>query len=98
MTDAKQAAETLALSVWDLLADYHHEPQSVTDEAREALRTTAFEFSRNVQPSDVWQLPYARGLATAAIMWANDDSPENFRALERASRHYESLRISPPTK
>jgi hypothetical protein len=53
MTDPKQAAEKLALQVWDFLADLHHDPESVTDEARAAIRAAAFRFSRDVKPSDI---------------------------------------------
>lgn len=95
MSDPKQAAEKLALAVWDFLAEYHHAPEAFTDERMAAIRTAAFRFSRGVKPADDWRVTYGRRLAGALLMWADDPSPENLRALERASRQYEALRISP---
>lgn len=92
MSDAKQAAETLALSVWDFLSAYHHDAASVTEEAWAAIRLAAFKFSREVKPADIWEVTYGRALAGAVLIFADDDSPENLRALERASRKYEELR------
>jgi hypothetical protein len=96
MTDPNQAAETLALAVWDFLSAYHHDAASVTEEDWAAIRTAAFKFSREVRPLDMWQVTYGRRLAGAVLVFADDDPPENLRALERASRKFEELRISPP--
>jgi hypothetical protein len=89
-----QAAEKLALSVWDFLSE-HRVAGSVTDEARDAIRTAAFRFSREVQSSDIGQVTYARRLAAAVLVWANAGMEERFKAVERASRRYEELRIKP---
>jgi hypothetical protein len=40
--------------VWDFLADYHNDPQSVTEETWAAIRLAAFRFSREVKPADIW--------------------------------------------
>jgi hypothetical protein len=90
--DPVQAAENLALSAWDFLAQYHHDRESVTEDAWAAIRLAAFKFSREVKPSDIWQVNYGRALAGAVLIFADDDSPENLRAVERASRKYEELR------
>jgi predicted HD phosphohydrolase len=96
MSDPTQAAELLALDVWDFISDYCHDPASVTDEKRSAIRTAAFSFSREVTPSEAWQVAFGRRLAHAALKYANDATPEHFRALERCSRQFEQLRLSPP--
>jgi hypothetical protein len=94
MTDPKQAAERLALAVWDVLADYHHDPALVTDEAMAAIRTRAFKFSRNVKSCDMWQVEYGRRLAAAVLVWANEPSPESLKPVERCSQAFEKRRIS----
>jgi len=96
-SDPIQAAEKLALSVWDFLSE-HRVAGSVTDEARDAIRTAAFRFSREVQSSDIWQVTYARRLAAAVLVWADAGTEESFKAIERASRRYEEFRLAPPTK
>jgi hypothetical protein len=98
-SDPIQAAEKLALSVWDFLSE-HRVAGSVTHEARDAIRTAAFRFSREVQSSDIWQVTYARRLAAAAavLVWADAGTEESFKAIERASRRYEEFRLAPPTK
>jgi hypothetical protein len=93
MTEPKQATEQLALTVWDFLAEYHNDPQSLTDEHKAAIRTEAFQFSRDVKSSDDWRVTYGRRLAASVMVWANNPSEENFRALERTSRAYEELRL-----
>ena len=98
MTDPTQAAEKLALDVWDLIADRSHDPALVTDEKKAEIRSAAFLFSRNARGSDYWRVVIGKHLAGALLMWLDDPSPENFRALQRASERFESLRISPPTK
>lgn len=95
MSDQNQAADALALCAWDIIADYRNDPASVTDEVKGRLRTGAFRFSRSLKSSDDWQVSYGRALAAAVIAWVTDDSPETFKALERASRRYEEQRISP---
>jgi hypothetical protein len=95
MTDTKRAAEKLAPAVWDLLNEYRNAPEAFTDERLAAIRTAAFRFSRGVKSSDAWEVVYGRRLAGALLMWADDPSPENLRALERASRQYEDQRITP---
>jgi hypothetical protein len=92
----QQAAELLALDVFDLVADYCHDPASVTADDKAAIRTSAFRFSRTVTPSDSWFVALGRRMAGAALEWANDSTAENFRALARASRAYEAMRINPP--
>jgi hypothetical protein len=90
-----QRAEKLAVDVWDFLAD-HPETSSVTDADKAAIRTTAFRFSREVTPSDVWQVSKGRDLALAVIVWANsseDDSAKNYATLKRASQRYERKRL-----
>jgi hypothetical protein len=86
-------AEKLALGVWDIIAQYHHDSASITDEDKASLRARAFRFSREVESGDDWRVMHGRQIAATAISWANDDSPETFRALERASRVYEELRL-----
>jgi hypothetical protein len=76
MTDPVQVAEKLALICWDFLSD-HHVYGSVTDGQRDAIRTAAFRFSREVTPGDAWQVTYGRRLAGAVLAWANDPTPEN---------------------
>jgi hypothetical protein len=92
--DPIQAAEILALAAWEVVDRHHNDPASITDETRAALRKGAFLFSKNVKSSDDWRVTYGRPLAAAAIVWANDDRPETFRALERASRQFEEKRIA----
>lgn len=82
MSDPKQAAEKLALEVWDFLSAYHHDAASVTEEDWAAIRTAAFRFSREVKPADIWEVIYGRALAGAVLVFADDDSPENLRAVE----------------
>lgn len=96
-SDPIQAAEKLALSVWDFLSE-HRVAGSVTDEARDAIRTAAFRFSREVQSSDIWQVTYARRLAGAVLVWADAGTAGCFRELEHASRRYEEFGLQPPTK
>jgi hypothetical protein len=95
MSDPIQAAEKLALSVWDFLSE-HHVTGSVTDEQRDAIRTAAFKFSREVRPADIWQVTFGRRLAAAVLSWANSGTPGSFKAVEHVSRLYEELRINPP--
>jgi hypothetical protein len=97
LSDPKQAAEKLALAVWDSLAEWHNDPGSFTEERLAAIRTVAFLFSRNVKPSRDWQVLYGRRLAGALLLWADDPSPQNLRSLERASRIYEEMRVSLPS-
>lgn len=92
MIDPIQAAERLAIQVWDFLSE-HHVTGSVTKEQRAAIRRTAFQFSRSVPSSDIWQVTYGRRLAAAVLSWANAGTPESLKAVERASRVYEELRL-----
>lgn len=94
MTDPTQAAERLALSVWDLIGDQSHDPASVTEDRKAEIRTGAFQFSRTVKSSDNWRVTVGRQLAAAVIAWVNNETAENYRALERKSRQYEQLRLS----
>jgi hypothetical protein len=68
LRDPRQAAEKLGLQVWDFLADFHHDRESVTEEAWAAIRTAAFRFSREVKPADIWQVTYGRALAGAVLL------------------------------
>jgi hypothetical protein len=99
-SDPVHAAGRLALAVWDFLADIHHAAGlvTVTEETRDAIRAEAFRFSREVKSGDEWQIAYGRRLASAVLVWADAGTEESLKAVERASRQYEELRISPPTK
>jgi hypothetical protein len=98
MSDSRYAAEHFALQVWDFLADTHHADGVVTDEQQAAIRKDAFQFSRNVECSDIWQVTHGRRLAHAVLAWADDPTSENFKALGHASRRYEEFRLAPPTE
>jgi hypothetical protein len=91
VSDPIQAAERLAIQVWDFLSE-HHVTGSATEEQRAAIRTAAFKFSREVKSGDEWQVAYGRRLAGAVLSWANAGTPESLKAVERASRLYEELR------
>lgn len=83
MTDPVQVAEKLALICWDFLSD-HHVYGSVTDGQRDAIRTAAFRFSREVTPGDAWQVTYGRRLAGAVLAWAN--GPHSGKPSQRTTR------------
>jgi hypothetical protein len=94
MSDPIQDAEKLALSVWEFLFE-RQVTGSANEKQRGAIRTAAFKFSREVKSGDEWQTAYGRRLAGAVLVWADAGTEENLKAVERASRQYEELRINP---
>ena len=87
--DAYQAAEKLALLVWDILGN---DPDAAD---RETLRGAAAACLK-----DTWKSPRpalidaAREMAFTVLEWCDSSANEAYRKLSRSSRLYEELRLT----
>ena len=92
MSDPLQRAHELAKQVYDFLGEHAHDPSSATVEEGATLRTSAFQFAREVHTSDPL-VSKARDIADAVLESLSPRrKADSFAKLKQASRAYEQAR------